>query len=341
MNINFFVACALIIAISAITVLIFSPKLIRRMKAKNIVSKDLNKPDTPLLPKYGGVAIVFGFVIAALISLQLQSASLNFTLMLAAICSTIIIALLGILDDVLDIPDRYRVVIPAFAALPLMVVKAGTSTMNFIFFTIDFNLGVYTLPLLGSVDINLYTLLLVPIGVVACSNLVNLLAGFNGLEGGVGAITSLFIGLAALVLHSWGYPGTVEASFLMFSLFGACIAFLLFNWYPAKMFPGNAATYLIGAAIVSAVVIGNMERVGVIALTPQIVEFFLKARSGFQAENFGKPDSNRRLYYDGEVYSLTHLLMKMFKPTEPQLTGMLLLIQAFFGILALLSIFVV
>jgi UDP-N-acetylglucosamine--dolichyl-phosphate N-acetylglucosaminephosphotransferase len=310
------------------------------MKAKKIVSTDLNKPGKPLVPKYGGIVIVFGFVIASLISLQLQSASLNHTLMLAAICSTIIIALLGILDDVLDIPDRYRVIIPVFAALPLMVVKAGNSTMNFIFFTVNFDLGVHVLPLLGPVSLNLYTLLLVPIGVVACSNLVNLLAGFNGLEGGVGAVASLFIALAAVILHSWGYPGTVEASFLMFALFGACAAFLAFNWYPAKMFPGNAATYLIGAAIVSAVVIGNMERVGVIALTPQIIEFLLKARSGFRAENFGTPDLKGRLRYDGEIYSLTHLLMKKFNPTEPQLTGMLLLIQVFFGVLALLSIFI-
>jgi len=261
-------------------------------------------------------------------------------LMLAAICSTMIIALLGVLDDVLDIPDRYRVIIPVFAALPLMVVKAGSSVMNFMLFTVDFNLGVHYLPLLGPVTLNLYTLLLIPIGVVACSNLVNLLAGFNGLEGGVGAISSLFIALAAVILYAWGYPGTVEASFLMFALFGACMAFLVFNWYPAKVFPGNAATYLIGAAIVSAVVIGNMERVGVIALMPQIVEFILKARSGFKAENFGEPGLKGRLSYSGPTYSLTHLLMKRFRPTEPQLVGMLLWIQALFGVLALLSIFV-
>jgi len=340
MNIEFYVACALVVFIAALTVVVSAPKIIRRMRFKGIVSQDANKPGKPLVPKYGGIVIVFGFVVAALISLQLRSASLDFALMLAAICSTVIIALLGVLDDVLDIPDKYRVIIPIFAALPLVVVKAGSSVMNFGLFSIDFNLGIYVLPLLGPVTLNLYGLLLIPIGVVACSNLINLLAGFNGLEGGVGAITSLFIALAAIVLVAQGWPGAIEATFLMLALFGSCMAFLIFNWYPAKMFPGNAATYLIGAAIVSAVVIGNMEKVGVIALTPQIAEFFLKARSKFKAENFGKPDSKGRLHYTGKIYSLTHLLMKRFNPTEPQLVGMLLWIQAAFGVLALLSVFV-
>ena len=340
MNIDFFIACALVALIAFLGTWFIAPKLIRRLRLKGIVSRDMNKPGKPLVPKYGGVAMTLGFVLATLISLQLRSSSLNFELMLAAICSTIIIALLGILDDVLDIPDKYRVIIPAFAALPLVVTKAGDSTMNFMLLNVDFNLGVHVLPLLGPVTLNLYPLILIPIGVVACSNLVNLLAGFNGLEAGVGAIASLFIALAAIVLYSQGWPGSVEASFLMLALFGACAGFLLFNWFPAKMFPGNVATYLIGAAIVSAVVIGNMERVGVIALMPQIAEFFLKATSKFKAENFGVPDKRGRLHYKGKIHSLTHLFMRLFSPTEPQLVGMLLLLQSLFGALALMSIFV-
>ncbi|VVC71969.1 Uncharacterised protein [uncultured archaeon] len=64
----------------------------------------------------------------------------------------------------------------------------------------------------------------------------------------------------------------------------------------------------------------------------------MKARSGFRAENFGKPDSKGRLHYDGKIYSLTHLLMKKFTPSEPALVLMLLGIQAVFGALALASV---
>jgi len=339
MNIPFFAACAIVFLLSFIPVYFITPKIARKVKAQGMMGVDVNKTDRPMIPKIGGVAILLGFSIAILLSLQLYSKGINHEYMLAAICSIVLIAVLGLLDDILDIPDRYRVLLPLCAAIPLMVTKAGTSTMSLIFFTVNFNLGVYSFPLIGPLEINLYSLLLIPIGVIACSNLVNLLAGFNGLEAGAGTVISASIFIASILLGFMGLH-TTEASFLMIALFGACLAFLFFNWYPARIFPGNITTYMIGATIVAAVVIGNMERIGVIALTPQIIEFLLKARSShFSAENFGRVGKGGRLYYRGKIYSLTHLLMKTIHPTEKQLVLILLLFQAVFGALAVWSIY--
>ena len=339
MNINFFLASAVIFGISFVVTYYTTPHVIRRMRELGIVSPDMNKKGKPKVAKWGGISMVLGFSLAVLVSLQLSSASLDMTSMLAAICSVILISFLGLMDDVLEIPDRYRVLLPAFAALPLMVTKAGVSTMSFIFFSVNFNLGVHTLPVLGPVTINLFPILLIPIGVVACSNLVNLLAGFNGLEAGSGMIISIFAFLAAAFLYSEGFQ-TMGAGYLLIALFGCTMAFLFFNRFPAQVFAGNVTTYLIGATLVAAAVIGNMERVGAILLMPQIIEFFLKATSGFQAENFGRVDSKGRLHYEGKIHSLTHIVMKWFTPTEPQLVGILLMFQALFGLLAIASIFV-
>jgi len=338
MNIDLFTVYALLFLLSFLSVYYITPKVARRMKEKGLTSRDVNKAEGTMVPKLGGVVILLGFSLAVLLSLQLHSEGMDTVHMLAAICSVILIAVMGLLDDILDIPDRYRVVLPLFAAIPLMVTKAGTSTMNLIFFTVNFNLGVLALPFIGTFDLNLYSLLLIPIGVVACSNLVNLLAGFNGLEIGAGAIISFSIFLASVLL---GFTGlhTTETSFLMIAMLGACLAFLLFNWYPARIFPGNVATYMIGASIVAAVVVGNMERVGVIALIPQIIEFLLKLRSGFSAENFGKIGKGGRLHYNGKIYSLTHFVMKAVHPTEKQLVVILLLFQAVFGAIAVWSIY--
>jgi len=338
MNIDFFAACAVIFLISFLVTFFITPKAIRKLEERRIVAPDLNKPERPAIPKIGGVVMLLGFSLALLLSLQLHSADIDKVHMLAAICSVTLIAVMGLLDDLLKVPDRYRVLLPVFAAIPLMVTKAGVTKMHLIFLTVDFNLGVLTLPFLGAVDVNLYSLLLVPVGVVACSNLVNLLAGFNGLEAGSGAVVSASIFLASILLRFMGLH-TTETSFLMIGLFGACLAFLFYNWYPAKIFPGNVATYMIGASVVAAVVIGNMERIGVIALTPQIIEFFLKARSKFKAENFGRVGKGGRLYYEGKIYSLTHLLMKAIHPTEKQLVILLLLLQMFFGAVAVWSIY--
>jgi len=42
-------------------------------------------------------------------------------------------------------------------------------------------------------------------------------------------------------------------------------------------------------------------------------------------------------HLDGKIYSLTHLVMRLFHPTEPQLVTILLLVQALFGALAIAS----
>lgn len=286
------------------------------------MAKDLAKKGR-LVPKMGGLAIVAGFSFGILVALKLIRLEHAIHL-LAALNTVLIISFIGIVDDLFKVRDLWKFLLPGVAALPLMVITAGVSQVNLMFTMVDF--GIY------------YSLILVPIGVIACSNLLNMLAGFNGLEAGTGAVTCLSIFSASFILFRL-YPDTfsLAAPIITISMAAACLAFLFFNWYPAKIFPENIGTYGMAAAIASAVIIGNIERIGVIALMPQIAEFFLKARSKFRAENFGRLVGNR-LYWDGKVYSLTHILMKYLHPTEKQLVSYLILLQAVFGVLAVSSI---
>jgi len=286
------------------------------------LAKDMAKGT--MVPKMGGLAIAAGFAFGLLIALKLIRLE-EAVPILAALNTVLIISFIGLMDDLFKVKEIWRVLLPGVAALPLMVITAGMTDLHLIFMHVDF--GIY------------YSLILVPIGVIACSNLLNMLAGFNGLEAGTGAVACLSIFTASFILSRTS-PGQfgIAAPMIMIAMAGACIAFLFFNWYPAKIFPENIGTYAIAAAIASAAIIGNIERVGIIALMPQIIEFFLKARSKFQAENFGTLVKNR-LHYNGKIYSLTHLLMKYLKPTEKRLVSYLILIQVLFGALAVSSIF--
>jgi len=328
----YYSACILIVTflLSFFATLVFTKVLIRKIKFTTkekkgsesvFYSKDMARGS--LVPKMGGLAITAGFVFGILIALKLLRLEEAVPL-LAALNTVLIISFIGLMDDLFKVREIWRVLLPVVAALPLMVITAGVSDLHLIFFHIDF--GIY------------YSLILVPIGVVACSNLMNLLAGFNGLEAGTGAVACLSIFSASMILF---YLAPTEFSIatplIMIAMAAACIAFLFFNWYPARIFPENIGTYAIAAAIASAAIIGNVERIAVIALTPQIIEFFLKARSKFRAENFGKLVKNR-LHYDGKIYSLTHLLMKYLQPTEKALVSYLIILQAFFGVLAISSI---
>ena len=280
-----------------------------------------------------------GFIIAILLPLQLTNMTLfEEKILITAALTTSLIAFLGFADDVLDIPDIYRVVLPLFAAIPFILVMTHINSI-FIPFLGEINLtfGTLTLPIIGFFTLNMYVLLLVPLGIIACSNLINLLAGFNGLETGTGIIISIFL---ISILYLSGLNSTkMIAVYLLVGLLGALISFLIFNWYPAKVFPGNIVTYLIGSIIAVVVIIGGIEFYGAILLAPQIIEFLLKALSKFKAENFGTCVNNR-LNYEGKTYSLTHLIMKKFKPTEIQLVSYIYIIQIMFGFIAIFTLII-
>jgi UDP-N-acetylglucosamine--dolichyl-phosphate N-acetylglucosaminephosphotransferase len=244
---------------------------------------------------------------------------------LAGLVTILLIAIIGFLDDIFIVRRIWRLVLPAIAALPLVVVDSGTPEIHLLHHRIY----------LGPV----YTYIMIPLGVIACANFINILAGFNGLEAGSGLIASSSIFIASLILIAFE-PGkySVAAPVIMIAMIGSCLAFLVFNWQPAKIFPGNVGTYVIGASIASAIIIGDMEKIGIVALMPQIMEFLLKARSGFKAGNFGVL-VNGTLNYKGKVSSLTHLFMKYLKVSELKLVLYLLGIQIIFAILAVWSVF--
>lgn len=293
------------------------PEVFDRSKLKQL--KSVGYPGLPTIPRLGGIAMIFGFCFGMLLSLATYPYS-DIVVILAALLSASLIFAIGIVEDFFPIRQVYRVILPGIAALPLMVVTVGHSEM--------------VVPFLGMVDFGIfYPLLLVPIGVMAASNLVNLLGGFNGVEAGVGFVVGSTLFVAAYLL------GRPEAAVISVALASSCAAFLVFNWYPAKIFPGNSGTYMMGAVIAVIVIAGNMERIGVIALLPQIIEFFLKALGKFKAENFGKLGKDGRLSYYGPVQSISHLLMKLFRPTEVQLSLMILAIQAASCGLALSSLY--
>lgn len=296
----------------------------KEAESKIFFGRDMAKPDKNFVPTMGGLAMAFGFGFSLLLSLRFVDKGSIVTL-LAGLVAILLITIIGFLDDIFIVQRIWRMILPGLAALPLIAVDTGIPRIHFLNYEIQ----------LG----NLYSYLLIPLGVIACANFINLLAGFNGLEAASGAIACSSIFIASLILMKLEPDKYfITAPIIMLAMTGACLAFLAFNWYPAKIFPGNVGTYIIGASIVSVVIIGDMEKIGVLVLFPQIIEFFLKARGRFKLENFGTL-VNGNLIYKGKVSSLTHLFMKYAKVNERKLVLYLLALQATCGLLAVWSVF--
>jgi len=313
-----------------------APVLIPRLKARGLVGIDMNKLEKPKIAELGGIFVVIGFTLGVMLSIfmhtYLELFELNLTVLLAAFATIIIIAFIGLIDDLIGwkvgLKQWQHALFPLFAALPLMAIEITNAPMHLPL------LGqmpeIIFLPFVGGVTFGLiYSIVLVPIGITGASNATNMLAGLNGLEAG---LISLI--LAVLVPASF-MADKYEAFVIATALLGSFLAFLRYNWFPAKIFGGDTLTLMGGAGIASIAIIGDMEKLGVFLMSLYFVELFLKARTRFAAESFGIPQKDGTLKAPECIGSLTHVVMRMGRFTEKQVVLVLLSMQAIICLLGL------
>jgi len=329
-------AYIIIFIISFLTVYLLTPKVIEIMKQQKFVGKDMNKYSKPSVAELGGVPIFLGFVFASTAAIFMATylgLTLDLLTFLAGMLTITLIGFIGTIDDIIGwkkgIRQWQHALFPIIAALPLMAVQItnppiiipilGALPSEFIFpFGIVISFGV------------LYSLVLVPIGVTGASNAANMLAGLNGLESGLSILILSTLAILCAV------TGRVEALIFALAMIGALIAFLKFNWVPAKIFGGDGLTLMAGASIAVVSIIGNMEKIGILLLGMYFIELYLKARNKFQGECFGIPQKNGILLPPKEKQSLTHYFMAINPTTEKNVVIRILLTQALICIIVLI-----
>lgn len=301
-------------AVSAfVFTLIATPKIAQYMKAHKITGRDVHKPVSPEIPEMGGLS----YILSLTLVFGLAYSLLDNPVYLSALAVVIFSALIGIYDDLKGLNQTKKLVLTFFVGIPLLFFVEDTS-VDFIFFTLDFFWGYYVLVLLG---------------VAACANATNILAGFNGEEAGIGAIASFCLGVCCIIL------GREVPQLLLFSLSGALLAFLIFNRYPAHIFPGDTGTLPIGALIAASVIIGEIEVLGVIALLPPITEFFLKLKTWFKGKEYGPTLVENGILHPPPYTSVANTLTRSFTLTEKTLVTMLWALGGFCGLMAISAAF--
>ncbi len=319
--------------ISLAATLFFVAWWVERGREIGLTGRDMNKPGKPAVVEAGGIWVSIGasFGLLTYIALRIYTGlGKKYLFELMALSLLLFMAsFLGFLDDILGwkkgLKPTARILAMAPLAIPMVVIKAGYSTM--------------TLPFIGPVDFGiLYPLVIVPIGILGAANAFNMIAGYNGLEAGQALLLMIFTGIYTY-MHDI-HP-SLEASIIMIP---AILGFLVYNWYPAKTFPGNSFTYGVGAYYASIIVLGNFEKFGLMLFTLYFIEFllFLRGlRDGIYKENFAKVTSSG-LYppYD-KTYSLTHWAIKIQlrikgRATEKGVVAVILSLQVLIGIVSLL-----
>jgi UDP-GlcNAc:undecaprenyl-phosphate GlcNAc-1-phosphate transferase len=185
----------------------------RRVALKHGISDDpapskIHQSPTPYL---GGVAIVVG---AAAWSPMLPAWQEQAAAILAA---AIVVALVGLVDDVRTVPPGLRLVVEVMGAS--VVVAAGAEVRLF-GRPIDYVIAVGW--------------------IVVITNAFNLLDNMDAAVGSIAPVVATALAVAALL------QGQRLVGGLAVVVAAACLAFLLYNWHPARIFMGDAGSLFLG-----------------------------------------------------------------------------------------------
>ncbi len=305
--------------------LLSSKWIIRYLRKIGLTVKDMNKKNKPLVPLSGGTIVLAGVLTSYLAFIFLQTFYYNnseYVINVFAVLNVILlITFVGFIDDLLinkskdesgGLKQWQKPLITLFASIPLIVVNAGNSVMY--------------VPFLGEVNFGLiYPILFIPIGVIGAANMVNMFAGYNGLEAGLGLVYTFMLGL-------YGYFNELYLGALIsFVTFASLIVFYYLNKYPAKVLPGDSLTYLLGASLASIAIVGNMEKVALIVSIPFFIEFILKLRGKFNVNSYGYYEKGKiKSFYD-KIYSIPHIFARTGKFTEKQIVYFCIFIEFIFS----------
>ncbi len=291
----------IIIFVSFFCTFLTMPFWIKKAKQIKLIWKDMNKPGQPKnVAGSGGLIVVFGFILGVLLYIAIKTfyfkSNGEINSYIFAILSVVLLAsIIGIVDDLFGwqkggLSVRSRIILMLFAAIPLMVINAGESSM------MGIELGL------------LYPLIAIPIGVLGATTTFNFLAGYNGLEAGNGILV-----LSALTIVTF-ITGDKWLSLVCMCMVASLLAFYIFNRYPAKVFPGDIMTYAVGALIACIAIVGNIEKIAIFFFIPYILETILKLRGKLKKHSFAKvnKDGGLDMPYK-KIYGLEHLAIYLLK----------------------------
>jgi len=283
--------------------LLFTPYIGSLMRKAGIVGRDIHKLDKPEVPEMGGIVLLL------VLSLSLVSL-LNETLA-KALLIFLLFGIIGIIDDITQLKQSHKVLLSLLVSSIVISISINT----------DLDI------LVASFELGLLYYLFAVLFITGSANLVNLLAGFNGLEVGTSAIALFFLGLIT----------SGDAQILALTGSAVAFGFLWWNKYPARIFPGDTGTLSLGALIGLVGVLGKVEVFAAFLLLPHFVDFLLKSKIRFK----GRPLGRTEVLEDGTLkappyLSFLGLLMRIKKVKEPQLVAMVWGIETVLGIIVLL-----
>lgn len=184
--------------------------------------------NTVTMPSSGGIAIYIAYFFSTYFLLPLSHEEL-----LPIFIGATIVILTGLIDDLKDIT-------------PLMKVAGLLLAGLVIYYMGDIRMSMIEFPIIGAVNLGLFSLPLTLLWILGITNAVNLIDGLDGLASGVSAISLTTMGIIAFFFL---LSRNVVVAIMIFALVAAILGFLPYNYYPAKIYLGDTGALFLGFMI--------------------------------------------------------------------------------------------
>ena len=227
------------------------------------IPRDKRRMHTKKMPKFGGPAVILGFIISMIYLIIVMSIEGSLDLfaeqeygkkLLGVLLGIGVIFITGVLDDIKTLKPWQELLGQLIAAI--IVVAFGTKIEHL------------TIPFLYGIGLNeVFSTIITILWIVGVTNAINLIDGLDGLSSGISLISCISLLIIFLLNES-----PIIATVIVTAISGALVGFLPYNFSPAKTFIGDVGTNFLGfmLAVVSILGVAKTYTIAVIVL-PVIV----------------------------------------------------------------------
>jgi len=200
------------------------PSIINVARVKNLCDEPGERTShTSNVPTLGGLGIFAGFIF----SVTFWTPFVVFGELQYILSAIVIIFLIGAKDDIVPMSAWKKLLAQIIAGL-ILVFKANIklTSLHGLF-------GITAIPDLVAIPLSIFTIIVI-------INSINLIDGIDGLSGSVGIVGSTTLGY-------WFFQtNQLQLAVIAFALSGALVAFLKYNFSPAKIFMGDTGSLIVG-----------------------------------------------------------------------------------------------
>lgn len=191
-------------------------------------ANETRKKQAAPIPRLGGLPLMLAMSLAVILILTQDPAdSSNW---FPVLLGSVLMYGLGLWDDLKPLGARLKLV--------------GQIVTAVIVYYMGLSIEKFSYPgTVGAIELGAWSLPVTVLWLIAVPNIVNLIDGFDGLAGGLGLCMSVTLGIVGL------HNEQVAVACYAFTMAGALLGFLVFNFPPARIYLGDGGAYLIGFTV--------------------------------------------------------------------------------------------